>query len=116
MKQPPRERPIKDERDNEIEVHAKSYALEWMTAATQILTVICLVKGNPAWKGTLSLLFSASPLLFCSSTGNTRKPPSSRWAFSSCFAAWLCCSGSGLPDKFLCCRRALEIPPLPMIE
>lgn len=62
MKQPPRERPIKDERDDEIEVHAKSYALEWMTAATQILTVICLVKGNPAWKGTLSLLFFAIAL------------------------------------------------------
>ncbi len=28
-----------------------------MTCATQILTVICAVKGNSAWKGSLSLLF-----------------------------------------------------------
>ncbi len=57
MKQPPRQRPIKDERDEQIDLLAKSHSLEYMVAATQILTVICLVKGNPAWKGSLSLLF-----------------------------------------------------------
>ena len=57
MKQSPRKRPIKDERDEQIEMRSKSYALEYMAAATQILTVICLIKGNPAWKGSLSLLF-----------------------------------------------------------
>lgn len=40
MKQPPRQRPFKDERDEQIETNAKSYALEWVTAVTQILTVV----------------------------------------------------------------------------
>ena len=59
MKQPPRQRPYKDERDEQIETNAKSYALEWVTSVTQILTIVCIVKGNPAWKGTLSILFFA---------------------------------------------------------
>ena len=50
-------RPVKDERDQLIETSARSHALEWVTAVTQILTIICIVKGNPAWKGTLSILF-----------------------------------------------------------
>ena len=57
MKQPPRQRPVKDERDEQIDVHSKSYALEYVIAVTQILTVMCLIKGNPAWRGSLSLLF-----------------------------------------------------------
>ena len=56
MKQPPRQRPFKDERDEQIETNAKSYALEWVTAVTQILTIICIAKGNPAWKGICSFL------------------------------------------------------------
>ena len=57
MKQPPRQRPIKDERDEQIDVQAKVHSLEYVIAATQVLTVMCLIKGNPAWKGSLSLLF-----------------------------------------------------------
>ena len=57
MKQPPRQRPIKDERDEQIDVQAKVHSLEYVIAATQILTVMCVIKGNPAWKGSLSLLF-----------------------------------------------------------
>ncbi len=57
MKQPSRQRPIKDERDEQIDAQAKVHSLEYVTAATQVLTVMCLVKGNPAWKGSLSLLF-----------------------------------------------------------
>ena len=51
------QRPFQDERDKEIDTHSKSNALEFMIAATQILTVMCLIKGNSAWKGSLSLLF-----------------------------------------------------------
>lgn len=57
MKQPPRQRPLKDERDQQIETQSRSYALEFVTAAAQIVTVMCLIKGNPAWKGSLSILF-----------------------------------------------------------
>ncbi len=57
MKQPPRQRPVKDERDEQIDLQAKSHSLEYVIAATQILTIMCLIKGNPAWKGSLSLLF-----------------------------------------------------------
>ena len=57
MKQPSRQRPVKDERDEQIDVQAKSHALEYIVTATQILTIMCLIKGNSAWKGSLSLLF-----------------------------------------------------------
>ena len=57
MKNPPRERPVKDERDEMIDRNAKNWSLEFVICATQILTVICAVKGNSAWKGSLSLLF-----------------------------------------------------------
>ena len=32
-------------------------AMDVVVAAGQVVTVLCLVKGNPAWRGTLSLLF-----------------------------------------------------------
>ena len=57
MKQPPRQRPYKDERDAQIETHSRSAALDFVVAATQILTIMCLIKGNSAWKGSLALLF-----------------------------------------------------------
>lgn len=57
MKQPPRQRPYKDERDEQIETHSRSAALDFVVAATQILTIMCLIKGNSAWKGSLALLF-----------------------------------------------------------
>lgn len=56
MNTPPRERPAKDERDEMIDRNSKNWSLEIMICATQILTVICAVKGNSAWKGSLSLL------------------------------------------------------------
>lgn len=52
-----KQRPVKDERDRQIDALSKCHALEFMIAATQILTLLCLYKGNPAWKGSLSLLF-----------------------------------------------------------
>ena len=57
MKQPPKQRPFKDERDEQIDTSSKSAALDFVIAATQVLTVMCLIKGNPAWKGSLALLF-----------------------------------------------------------
>lgn len=58
-------RPIKDERDRQIDTAARSHALDFVVAATQVLTVLCAVKGNPAWKGSLSLLFlGGSAMLF----------------------------------------------------
>ena len=50
-------RSYKDERDQEIQIKAESHALAFVVAATQILTIICLLKGNYAWIGSLSLLF-----------------------------------------------------------
>ncbi len=38
-------------------MQAKAYFLELMAAATQILTIMCLIKRTPTWKGSLSLLF-----------------------------------------------------------
>lgn len=49
--------PHRDERDEQIDTRARSHALDFVVAAAEVLTVMCLVKGNPAWKGSLSLLF-----------------------------------------------------------
>ena len=57
MEQKFRQRPLKDERDQQINTHSKSAALGFVIAATQVLTVMCLIKWNPAWKGSLALLF-----------------------------------------------------------
>ncbi|MFR6290865.1 MAG: DUF6442 family protein [Peptococcaceae bacterium] len=57
MNQRLRQRSVKDERDIQIDTRSRSAALEFVIAATQILTLMCLVKGNPAWKGSLALLF-----------------------------------------------------------
>ncbi len=73
MKQP--SKPVKDERDQEIEVKSESYALEFLTAATQILTIMCLIKGNAAWKGSLALLFiGAAAKLFYKYKNYNDKP------------------------------------------
>lgn len=75
MKQPPRQRPVKDERDTQIEKDAKVYALEWMIAITQVLTFMCILKKNPAWKGILSILFfGAAFILFYEFKQYTEKP------------------------------------------
>ncbi len=67
--------PYKDERDQEIEVKSESYALEFLTAATQILTILCLIKGNTAWKGSLALLFvGAAAKLFYKYKNYNDKP------------------------------------------
>lgn len=50
------ERPYKDERDQQIESRSRSHALDFMITATEILTVICLIKGNTAWIGCLAIL------------------------------------------------------------
>ena len=44
--------PFSDERGKLISLHARNTALEFVIAATQLLTIICLIKGNPAWKGS----------------------------------------------------------------
>lgn len=41
-------RPPKDERDEQIEVRSKYHALTFVVAFTQVLTVMCIIKGNPA--------------------------------------------------------------------
>ena len=58
MKQPPKQRPFKDERDEQIDTSSKSAAVDFVITATQFLTVMCLIKGNPAWKGSLALLLN----------------------------------------------------------
>ena len=50
-------RPFRDERDEQIDARSKVNALDFVVAAAQVLTLICLWKGNPAYKGSLSLLF-----------------------------------------------------------
>lgn len=53
----------------------KITALEIVIAATQVLTVICIFEGNPAWKGSLSILFiGAAAKLFYKYKNYEEKP------------------------------------------
>lgn len=49
-------KPLKDERDEQIDTDSKSIALNFITTAVEILTIMCLIKGNSAWKGCLGVL------------------------------------------------------------
>ncbi len=70
-----KQRPVKDERDEQIDTRSKGESLDFMIAATQILTIMCLVKGNPAWKGSLALLFiGGAARLFYKYDKNKKKP------------------------------------------
>ena len=57
MVQTSKQKSVQDKRKQQIDAQAKSHSLEYVIAAAQILTILCLFKGNPAWKGSLSLLF-----------------------------------------------------------
>lgn len=46
MTKPARKRPLKDERDVMIDRDAKNWSLELVICATQVLTVICAIKGR----------------------------------------------------------------------
>ena len=81
MKQPPRQRPYKDERDEQIETHSRSAALDFVVAATQILTIMCLIKGNSAWKGSLALLFIGGALSLFINMISMRKSHISRLVY-----------------------------------
>lgn len=59
MKQPPRQHPWKDERDELIDKESNAAALDAIIAGAEVLMLICLHRKNPAWKGALSLLFFA---------------------------------------------------------
>ena len=71
MNNPPRERPVKDERDKMIDRDAKNWSLELMICATQVMTLICAVKGNAAWKGACRCCSSAWLPRCCISTALT---------------------------------------------
>ena len=49
--------PGHDEQDRAFTITAKGVAWDCVTVAAQILTILCVVKGNPAWKACLSLIF-----------------------------------------------------------
>lgn len=73
MKETVQRRPLKDERDKQIETEAKCFALELLTTVTQILTIMCAIKGNPAWKGSLSLLFFGAAFILLYKYGEYRE-------------------------------------------
>lgn len=71
----PKTQSAKHEWKKQVDARSKITALEFMTAATQILTILCLVKGNPAWKGSLALLFvGAAASLFYKYEQHREKP------------------------------------------
>ena len=98
MNTPPRERPVKDERDKMIDRDAKNWSLELMICATQVMTLICAVKGNAAWKGCLSLLFFGEAAGLLHKYGAYRERPYLGAGLASLAAGlaliiWFCVSG-----------------------
>lgn len=98
MNNPPRERPVKDERDKMIDRDAKNWSLELMICATQVMTLICAVKGNAAWKGCLSLLFFGVAAALLHKYGAYRERPYIGVGLASLAAGlvliiWFCVSG-----------------------
>ena len=98
MNNPPRERPVKDERDEMIDRDAKNWSLELMICATQVMTLICAVKGNAAWKGCLSLLFFGVAAGLLHKYGAYRERPYLCAVLASLAAGlaliiWFCVSG-----------------------
>ncbi len=49
-------KPLKDERDEQIDSDSKNVSWAFVTTGIQILAIMCLVKGNPAWKGCIGAL------------------------------------------------------------
>lgn len=75
MKQTAIQEPSKDEHSEQTNIYSKSTSLDFVVAATQILTIMCLIKGNPAWKGSLALLFiGAASSLFYKYNQYQKKP------------------------------------------
>lgn len=56
MKEVAKDKRVKDERDEQINTDSKSMALDLMTAAAEILTIMCWIKGNSAWRGCLGVV------------------------------------------------------------
>lgn len=49
-------RPVYDERDREIDERSKGRAMDLVTGCAELFTILCILKGNPAWLGGLALL------------------------------------------------------------
>ena len=84
------QRPVKNECDKQIETRSRSHALDFVAAAAQILTILCIVKGNPASE--------ALPHLYISMMNTKKKHISSLESY------WVsleqpCLFGLELPDK-----------------
>ena len=58
-KQNPR-RPVYDERDREIDILSKGKALDLLAGCAELFTILCILKGNPAWMGGLALLLGVT--------------------------------------------------------
>lgn len=56
VKKLPKNRLVKDERDEQIATQSESIALHFVITAAEVLTLMCLIKGNPAWKGCLGVV------------------------------------------------------------
>ncbi len=60
---------------NDIKTQAKTHALDIVIALTELVTLICFIKGNPAWKGGLFILFSGiATVLFYRYLAFSKKP------------------------------------------
>lgn len=99
MKQTPGQRPFKDERDEQIDTHSKSAALDFVIAATQILTIMCLIKGNPHGKAALRFCLSEGPQDCFTNMISTRKSHIFRLVLLLGLLVQLYSSGLESPDN-----------------
>lgn len=71
--------PRRDERDEQIDTRARSHALDFMVAAAEVLTVMCLVKGNRRGRAAFRFCSSAARQGLFTNTRNTAKGRIWRW-------------------------------------
>ena len=69
------QRPLKDDRDEQIDVRSKYHALDFLIAATQIVTIMCIIKKIQHGKAVYQRYFWAvQPCYFTNMISIMRKP------------------------------------------
>lgn len=53
-----------DTEQQDTKIQAKSHALDVIITITELVTIVCFIKGNPAWRGGLGILLSSISTVF----------------------------------------------------
>lgn len=65
----------KDERDVRMETESRSHASDALVAAAEVFCVVCAVRGDPAWRGFLSVALAGAAAMLMHRYGYDREKP-----------------------------------------